>query len=632
MVRSVVRRALLLGLLVAGAACGDAAPVARTTSPIASRIGARWLSDLDTLITAIDTLRARAMRATPESTAVVQASFVEARHAYKRVEYLVEHFTPATAEGINGPVLPKMAEDDPNQVEKPPEGFQVVEEYLFPVLTLDDQEGLASALDVLLANVRRARYNAGATPLTDAVVLDAVRMQLARLTTLALAGFDSPVAQLTLEETAVSLDHMAAVLAEYEPSLRATNAPLADTLPGQFARAIATLRAGAPAGFAQFDHLTFLVDHAEPLSGTLLAVQQALDVVPSAAGRAWRPDAASLFVANAFDAGVFAPQPHRPDTPAEVALGRRLFFDGVLSRDGTRACASCHLPAHAFADTARVSFVSHSAGNPVRNTPPVLNSALQGASFADLRTTFLEDQVADVVGNADEMHGSLDAATAAVAARPDYAEAFRQAFADTTATPVSSMRLRRSLAAYLRSLEALDARFDRYVRGDRSALTAQEQRGFNVFMGKGKCGTCHFAPLFNGTIPPLYQKTESEVLGVPATVAWRNARIDPDEGRQRITRLPIHQYSFKTPTLRNIALTAPYMHNGVYRTLAEVVDFYDAGGGAGIGIALQYQTLPPDSLHLTTDEKAALVAFMGALTDTTSVSVTRPSPIAMTRR
>jgi cytochrome c peroxidase len=143
------------------------------------------------------------------------------------------------------------------------------------------------------------------------------------------------------------------------------------------------------------------------------------------------------------------------------------------------------------------------------------------------------------------------------------------------------------------------------------ALTADEKLGFNVFMGKGKCATCHFFPLFNGTVPPVFQETESEVIGTPADRSQR--RVDADPGKFVVTKNAVHRYAFKTPTVRFSAQTAPYMHNGVYRTLDEVVDFYNKGGGNGLGFGLDNQTLPFDKLTLTPAEKRGLVAFMRAL-------------------
>ena len=121
-------------------------------------------------------------------------------------------------------------------------------------------------------------------------------------------------------------------------------------------------------------------------------------------------------------------------------------------------------------------------------------------------------------------------------------------------------------------------------------------------MGKAKCATCHFFPLFNGSVPPLYNETESEVLGVPSQNTTQNATIDSDLGEFLITKAPLKKHAFKTPTVRNSAITFPYMHNGVYQTLEEVLDFYNRGGGSGIGITTENQTLPTDKLNLTKSE------------------------------
>ena len=155
---------------------------------------------------------------------------------------------------------------------------------------------------------------------------------------------------------------------------------------------------------------------------------------------------------------------------------------------------------------------------------------------------------------------------------------------------------------------------------------AGKQESFNLFTGKAMCASCHFLPTYAGYVPPAFVESESEILGVPVKPVLKGATLDPDPGRAAGVlrdRSAIYRFSFKTPTLRNIALTAPYMHNGAYDTLEEVVDFYNAGGGRGIGIELDHQTLPFDSLHLTTGERADLVAFLRSLTDTTGVT-TRP--------
>lgn len=151
--------------------------------------------------------------------------------------------------------------------------------------------------------------------------------------------------------------------------------------------------------------------------------------------------------------------------------------------------------------------------------------------------------------------------------------------------------------------------------GNQSKLNNSEKNGFNLFAGKAKCATCHFIPLFNGLVPPEFTETETEVLGVPAKKSKKDAKLDSDPGKYNTTHSMIHKYAFKTPTLRNIELTTPYMHNGVFNTLEEVMDFYNEGGGEGLKIAPDNQTLPKDKLNLSKKEIADIIAFMKALTD-----------------
>jgi cytochrome c peroxidase len=330
-----------------------------------------------------------------------------------------------------------------------------------------------------------------------------------------------------------------------------------------------------------------------------------------------RPDAATLFDSAAFNPDYYAPTAQHYRTAARVALGRRLFYDPVLSGGNRRSCASCHQPSKAFTDGLAKNTTLTREGLVHRNTPTILNAALQAGQFYDLRAGTLENQAVDVVSNPDEMHGSLDAAARELQRRPEYVRLFRQAFPRSEVGgqfTVAPAQIQNALASYERALTPLNSRFDQYVRGRRGALSQEEIRGFNVFMGPGKCGTCHFAPLFNGTVPPGFTEAESEVLGVPATPAAR--RLDSDQGRYAHTKIDQLQHSFKTPTVRNVALTAPYMHNGVYATLDQVIDFYNRGGGKGLGLPVENQTLPENPLNLTTADQRALKAFLLALTDT----------------
>lgn len=168
---------------------------------------------------------------------------------------------------------------------------------------------------------------------------------------------------------------------------------------------------------------------------------------------------------------------------------------------------------------------------------------------------------------------------------------------------------------YLHTLISFNSRFDQHIRGERKTLTAREINGFNLFMGKARCATCHFAPLFNGSKPTLYLYQESEVIGVPARANTKQITLDPDQGRFTVTNKEFHRFSFKTPGIRNIELTSPYMHNGVFKSLEEVMDFYNKGGGKSLGIAPPNQSLPFQKLNLQKEEIKDLIAFMRSLTD-----------------
>jgi cytochrome c peroxidase len=331
--------------------------------------------------------------------------------------------------------------------------------------------------------------------------------------------------------------------------------------------------------------------------------------------RAWRADVPSVYGANAFDARAYTPLTAPPQTDVLIALGARLFLDPRLSGTGTRSCASCHDPRHAFSDGMPTA-ASMSRGTTVaRNTPSLINAGLEPRLFADERAASLEDQALEVLRSPAEM-GSSDVAAAAAIARDDrYRGEFTLAFRADTGSSISPLHLRQALAAYVRSLVAMNSRFDRAVRGDTALLTQAEKRGFNLFMGKAGCGTCHFAPLFSGDTPPLYHASDAEVIGTPVSPA-HPAQLDADSGRARLDHLPAHLRAFKTPSLRNVALTAPYMHHGRFATLDDVLRFYDGGGGLGAGARIANQTLSGDRLHLTGDERNAIVAFLGTLTDT----------------
>jgi cytochrome c peroxidase len=611
----------LLGVVVgcgpsASSRTGDAGGL--VPSEAARRTVARWRADLDTLGQSITQLDAASRQLGASGSAdSVRRLFRIVRHQFKRVELAMEYYAPSTARQFNGPPIPEAeAEEGPNVI-TPPQGLQVLETLLSAPDAEIDRDAVLTETGTLVALANRVRTKFAAQEASDAHIWDAARLEIARVMVLGLAGFDVPDPDESRREVSSALTGVERTLTAYRRDTPAWRA-----LDARFADAHAALVAEAPT--EGFDYLGFIARVGHPLAGALVAARNEASIGTPVETRGFRMEAASIFDADAFDVLAFAPPGTVAPTAQQVALGRRLFTDRRLSVGRDRSCESCHLPGLAFTD-GRPRALVQGAASRSRNTPTVINSGLQVGNFADLRTTFLEDQVTDVVENPAEMHGSLDVVSRVLMADTTLAAEFRQAFAnsssaDSTVTPA---RIRLALAAYMRSLTALNSPVDRALRGDTAALSPEARRGFNVYMGKGRCASCHFLPLTHGTVPPMYQRSEVEVIGVPADRGTRPKGLDADLGRFHVTKSDIHRHAFRTQSLRNVALTAPYMHNGVYATLEEVVEFYDRGGGLGMGLDVPNQTLPADRLNLTSTEKQALVAFMRAMTDTSTTSPRR---------
>jgi cytochrome c peroxidase len=565
--------------------------------PAATRARVGFESDLDTLANQLDSLGgvldARRADDIPTALATVRAR-------YKRVEALMTYFAPGVAATLNGP-----AESDDPDLPPPPLGAHGGLESIADAIGNRDVSGAARQARSLSTAVRSLRGATRFLDVGDSATLDAARLEIARVMTLGVAGFDAQRTDSAIVESAAALDGVRAAV-----SAVSAHGAKFDSMK---ARAVSLL--GVAAGdlraeprFDRLDRLAFIARRATPAARAVLALRQAVDSATPAVRRLWRPSAATPFDRDAFDVSALAPEYAPRSTAALVESGRRLFFDPRLSGPGTRSCSTCHRPSKAFADglaTAAplASVKSASPGGPLRNTATLINAALQQSMFADERAGFVEDQIRLVLSSEAEMASSPETAAGRVG--------------------MGERELRVALAAYVRSLVALDSRFDRAVRGDSTAMSASERNGFNLFMGKARCGTCHFAPLFGGTMPPEFTHSELEIVGVPRRAVAAHARIDPDSGRANVDHALAHQFAFRVPTLRNVALTAPYMHNGVYRTLEEVIDFYDRGGGAGIGETLRSQTLDAAPLHLASQEKRDLVAFLKVLTDS-SLSVAKP--------
>ena len=284
--------------------------------------------------------------------------------------------------------------------------------------------------------------------------------------------------------------------------------------------------------------------------------------------------AAAVFVIP-LGLDLYMPVPEqKPVTAENVVLGRRLFSDARLSRDGTVSCASCHDPQLAFSDGRPVAVgVFGRLGS--RNAPAIINRGYGRAFFWDGRASTLEEQVLTPIQDPNEMDMTLPEVSARVGLPSD--------------------EIARGLASYVRSILSGNSRFDRFVDGERESLSTEEQTGLQLFRGKANCTACHVGP------------TLSDERFHNTGIAWRAGTL-LDAGRFAVSGRDDDRGAFKTPTLRDVSRSAPYMHDGTLATLQEVVDYYDRGGNPNP--ALDRELRP---LHLSPDEKRALVAFLGSL-------------------
>jgi cytochrome c peroxidase len=447
-----------------------------------------------------------------------------------------------------------------------------------------------------------------------------------RIFTLGVTGFDTPGSGNAMPEAHTALNACAQAIAAYLPMLQQSQPKLAEQVRKTYDEALLYLKKNQD--FDTFDRLTFLKSHINPLFALTYQMHRALGIeMPEEVNplpQALNYHADNLFANNLLNVSYFMNTDPKSITDKRIALGRTLFFDPILSANNERACASCHHPDKAFTDGRAQSFAFNHEGFIQRNAPTLVNAVYAERYFYDLREPQLERQIRHVVQDKREFNTDFFDIMDKIQQSGEYQKLFTEAYPEYPDYQVSQWSISDALACYVSTLTGFNSSFDQYVRDETKQIDPAVARGFNLFMGKAACGSCHFAPTFNGTVPPYYQETESEVLGIPTTKDTVNVVEDPDLGRfasgRNYDMTPFYAHSFKTVTVRNIALTAPYMHNGVYTTLEEVVNFYNKGGGRGFGLEVPYQTLPFDNLSLNQQEIKDLVKFMEALTDTTGMT------------
>lgn len=536
----------------------------------------------------------------PQTLIAARHALMDCRDEYKKIESFLEYFFRSSATIYNRP--PKFEAEEGGMEYQSPVGLQLIESLLYEP-AIDKRQLLlqAQAVESSAADIPALLYDLRAD---DRQLLASLDVELIRIMALDITGYEAPLLQTGIRESAVALQSLSFQL---QPYLR-PGEPISDSLRNLFDKAIASTNGSASTDrsrtnptttFDAFDRLSFLTTAALPLQRQLRLFirERGLQLKTS---KALNVDAPDIFSPDALLPDQFpgaeqeiAPPPTA--APPLTRLGEKLFSDPSLSGTGRKSCASCHNPGKMFTDGLPVSIALDGHHLLDRNAPTLLYSGFQYNQFWDGRAHSLEEQITTVLHDPREM--GADTAY------------LRKVTGLETGTIVAA------IAAYVRTLHPMNSAFDKYIRGNRQALNAREKRGANLFMGKAQCATCHFIPLFNGLIPPDYALTEFEVLGSTSTDRLDHPHLSRDPGRYRQYPFPFFKGAFKTPTVRNAALTGPYMHNGAFHDLNRLMDFYNKGGGAGLGLPVPDQTLPASSLHLSPGEIGDIILFIRCLTD-----------------
>lgn len=547
----------------------------------------------------------------------LQSSYFIARKYYKQIECFIEYCSPFDAKYfINGPLVKKSDLEIGTRIVDP-HGFQVIEEQLFGVDSIDPSL-LLIELKLLKESFKAFESKLNTINLNDSQIIEMMQFELIRMSALTLSGYDASFTKTNSEECKNVFEGFRALLHDVKLKNQEKGYPLVLHQQLLSKLKLAETYCLIHKDYDSFNRLFFITQHIKPIYKLLVKIHQTELFPYTQVDYAINLNNEHIFEREYYNINYFTIKTN--DTlgnPLQAKLGELLFFDPVLSGNNKRACASCHKPELAFTDGFKkgISFEKDSLD---RNTPTLLNTVFQKNFFYDGRARQLEQQANDVLHNQREMNSSIEQMIDKLNQSEEYQSLFKKSFKGTADTNINYYGILKAITEYEKQLVSMNSRFDKYIKGDYKQLNTQEINGYNLFSGKALCGSCHFFPLFNGLVPPIYNDTEYEVIGVPEQI--NSKQIDKDKGRVIVSRVHIHQHAFKTPSIRNIQLTAPYMHNGIYKTLEEVIDFYNKGGGQGLGVNIPNQTLPFDSLRLSKKEINDIKSFMLTLTDTTGIT------------
>jgi len=554
----------------------------------------------------------------PDNISQLLKKIGETRSVLKETDFWLRYFEPIVYKKINGPLPVEWETEVFEKFEAPYKregaGLTLAEQYL------DEKEINKDTLTRLITQSLEATNVFLADSITRNLNTHhhfflANRMFLLNLAAVYTTGFECPDTSRIIPEmlhVLESTQNLYYIFSQSFPSFK-----IQDNYIRLFEQTISFVK-NQPASYTRFDHFSFIQNFINPL----YQLNQGMILAYKVRSSNFNDYSLNKQAKSIFDKSLFTGQNKKGvyigiDDELQLnelkEIGKLLFYDPILSVNNKRSCASCHKPTQYFTDTTVATNQQlDQKGFLSRNTPSLMNVAQNHLIMMDGKHISLENQASDVITNPLEMGSTADEVIKKVMSCDDYKTVFKKYL---KATPqyesVNLEHIASAIMLYYADLSSYYSPFDKAIF-EKKPLSSDILNGFNLFMSKAQCATCHFVPQFNGTKPP-YVGSEFEVIGVPADTSFKT--VSADKGRHGINPAKETHSAFRTGTVRNAGYTKPYMHNGVFKTLEEVIDFYDAGGGAGKGLYISNQTLSSDSLKLTKNEKKNIIAFINSLNE-----------------
>ncbi len=541
-----------------------------------------------------------------------------ARNALKSVDFWLRYLEPISYKKINGPLPVEWETEVFEKIEKPykREGAGLTLAALYLEETNIKKDSLLNLIRSSMKGIQVFNTDSITDQLKDHHHFFLCnRLFLLNLAAIYTTGFECPTPEKIIPELQEMLSKVDKTYTSFNSGFPSTALP--SNYLELYKNAIGFVNDQSK-DFEQFDHFTFIKNYVNPLFTINQQLIKEYNVISkSNLDYSLNKNSTSIFSKNLYvgqnSKGIYL-RVNDPKVLAEIEnIGKLLFYDPILSGNNQRSCASCHKPTQYFTDTVTATSLQFNGKDFLpRNSPSLINAQYNHLIMLDGKHISLQHQTKEVIINPVELGSKESEVLEKVLSCKEYQNAFKSFLKHTPAEKqITIEHITSAITLYYGKFSKQYSPFD-MAMNSKESLTETAQKGFNIFMSKAQCATCHFAPQFNGVKPP-YVSSEFEVLGVPIDTGFMALSLD--KGRYDINPATETANAFRTGTLRNASKTAPYMHNGVFKNLNQVIDFYDAGGGAARGLYVPNQTLSTDSLHLSKEEKNHLLAFINSLNE-----------------